>query len=142
LPVHVTCRYGGEHRAKELQKEAVYGLTELHREEVKKARLVANPGCYPTSVQLPLCPLLEVSSQQSLREAQRAACRVAILCADEGWQWQCKKLLVTWQRGLAGTQVYLSASCVGSVDRPLCTAQLRGCGLGLKFHLLLYSNIR
>ena len=55
------CRYGGEHRAPELQKEAVYGLTELHREEVKKARLVANPGCYPTSVQLPLCPLLEVS---------------------------------------------------------------------------------
>ena len=56
------CRYGGEHRAPELQKEAVYGLTELHREEVRKARLVANPGCYPTCVQLPLCPLLEVSA--------------------------------------------------------------------------------
>ena len=55
-------RYGGEHRAPELQKEAVYGLTELHREEVKTARLVANPGCYPTSVQLPLCPLLEVGN--------------------------------------------------------------------------------
>ena len=53
-------RYGGEHRAPELQKEAVYGLPELHREDVKKARLVAIPGCYPTSVQLPLCPLLEV----------------------------------------------------------------------------------
>lgn len=53
-------RYGGEHKAPELQKEAVYGLTELHREEVRSARLVANPGCYPTSVQLPLCPLLEV----------------------------------------------------------------------------------
>ena len=53
-------RYGGEHKAKELQKEAVYGLTELHREEVKSARLVANPGCYPTSVQLPLVPLLKV----------------------------------------------------------------------------------
>lgn len=37
--------YGGEHGAKELQKEAVYGLCELWREEVKKARLVANPGC-------------------------------------------------------------------------------------------------
>ena len=45
----------------------MYGLTELHREEVKKARLVANPGCYPTSVQLPLCPLLEVSYMQSLK---------------------------------------------------------------------------
>lgn len=53
-------RYGGQHRAPQLQKEAVYGLTELHREAVKSARLVANPGCYPTSVQLPLAPLLEV----------------------------------------------------------------------------------
>ena len=53
-------RYGGEHKAKELQKEAVYGLTELHRDEVQSARLVANPGCYPTSVQLPLVPLLKV----------------------------------------------------------------------------------
>ena len=60
------CRYGGEHRAPELQKEAVYGLTELHREEVRKARLVANPGCYPTSVQLPLCPLLEVSRPRAI----------------------------------------------------------------------------
>lgn len=54
-------RYGGEHKAKELQKEAVYGLTELYRDQVKSARLVANPGCYPTSVQLPLFPLLQVS---------------------------------------------------------------------------------
>lgn len=37
--------YGGEHAAKELQKEAVYGLSELNREAVKSARLVANPGC-------------------------------------------------------------------------------------------------
>ena len=53
-------RYGGEHKAPELQKEAVYGLTELNREAVRSARLVANPGCYPTSVQLPLSPLLQV----------------------------------------------------------------------------------
>ena len=51
--------YGHEHRAPELQKEAVYGLTELARAAVKSARLVANPGCYPTSAQLPLVPLLE-----------------------------------------------------------------------------------
>lgn len=50
--------YGHAHRAVELQKNAVYGLTELAREEVRGARLVANPGCYPTSVQLPLVPLL------------------------------------------------------------------------------------
>jgi N-acetyl-gamma-glutamyl-phosphate reductase len=51
--------YGHEHRAPALQKEAVYGLTELARAKVASARLVANPGCYPTSVQLPLVPLLE-----------------------------------------------------------------------------------
>jgi len=51
--------YGHAHQALELQKEAVYGLTEHAREDVKKARLVANPGCYPTSVQLPLIPLLK-----------------------------------------------------------------------------------
>ena len=51
--------YGHAHRAPELQKEAVYGLTEIERPAVKTARLVANPGCYPTSAQLPLIPLLE-----------------------------------------------------------------------------------
>lgn len=51
--------YGHAHLAPELQKEAVYGITELAREAVKKARLVANPGCYPTAAQLPLVPLVE-----------------------------------------------------------------------------------
>jgi N-acetyl-gamma-glutamyl-phosphate reductase len=51
--------YGHAHQAPELQREAVYGLTELHRREIAPARLVANPGCYPTSAQLPLVPLLE-----------------------------------------------------------------------------------
>lgn len=51
--------YGHAHQAVELQKQAVYGLTEHARDEVKKARLVANPGCYPTASQLPLIPLLK-----------------------------------------------------------------------------------
>jgi N-acetyl-gamma-glutamyl-phosphate reductase len=51
--------YGHEHRAPDLQREAVYGLSELHREAIRPARLVANPGCYPTSAQLPLIPLIE-----------------------------------------------------------------------------------
>jgi N-acetyl-gamma-glutamyl-phosphate reductase len=50
--------YGHPHKAPALQKEAVYGLTELAREAVRAARLVACPGCYPTSAQLPLVPLL------------------------------------------------------------------------------------
>lgn len=57
--------YGHAHRAPDLQKEAVYGLTEIERRAVKAARLVANPGCYPTSAQLPLIPLLEAKQIES-----------------------------------------------------------------------------
>lgn len=48
-----------EHTAKGYLHEAVYGLPEIHREQIQKARLIANPGCYPTSVILGLAPLLE-----------------------------------------------------------------------------------
>jgi N-acetyl-gamma-glutamyl-phosphate reductase len=51
--------YGQVHPAPELLAEAVYGLTERRRTEIARARLVANPGCYPTSVLLPLLPLLD-----------------------------------------------------------------------------------
>ena len=50
--------YGSPHPAPELLARAVYGLTEHAREAVRVATLVANPGCYPTSVLLPLLPLL------------------------------------------------------------------------------------
>lgn len=50
--------YGHAHRAIALQQEAVYGLTEHARAAVAKARIIANPGCYPTGAQLPLIPLL------------------------------------------------------------------------------------
>ena len=45
------------HPARELLDEAVYGLPELHRDEVRAAKLVANPGCYPTATLLALAPL-------------------------------------------------------------------------------------
>ncbi|PNX97907.1 putative N-acetyl-gamma-glutamyl-phosphate chloroplastic-like [Trifolium pratense] len=57
--------YGQPHRAPDLQKEAIYGLTEVLREEIKSARLVANPGCYPTSIQLPLVPLIKANLIQT-----------------------------------------------------------------------------
>src|SRR6202044_1794095 len=44
--------------AAELQKEAVFGCPELHRDEIAHARLVANPGCYSTSIILALAPLV------------------------------------------------------------------------------------
>ena len=54
--------YGHEHHAPELQQEAVYGLVEVHRRDIKKARLIANPGCYTTCAQLPLIPLIEAKA--------------------------------------------------------------------------------
>ncbi|WP_126456653.1 N-acetyl-gamma-glutamyl-phosphate reductase [Sulfuriflexus mobilis] len=51
--------YGMSHACPELVAEAVYGLPEINREAVRGARLVANPGCYPTAVQLGFLPLIE-----------------------------------------------------------------------------------
>jgi N-acetyl-gamma-glutamyl-phosphate reductase len=50
--------YAHDHPAPELLKKSVYGLPEIHRKEIKSALLVASPGCYPTSVLLPIIPLL------------------------------------------------------------------------------------
>jgi N-acetyl-gamma-glutamyl-phosphate reductase len=51
--------YGMSHASPKLVAEAVYGLPEINREQIKSARLVANPGCYPTAVQLGFLPLLK-----------------------------------------------------------------------------------
>jgi len=51
--------YGESHAAPHLLAQAVYGLPEMHREQIREASLVANPGCYPTCIQLGFLPLLE-----------------------------------------------------------------------------------
>src|SRR5687767_7342907 len=51
--------YGTPHRALDLQNEAVYGLTEHYRDEIRKGRLIACPGCYQTAVLLMLLPLVK-----------------------------------------------------------------------------------
>lgn len=51
--------YGMPHACPELVEEAVYGLPEINRDKIKQARLVANPGCYPTAVQLGFLPLIK-----------------------------------------------------------------------------------
>lgn len=51
--------YGKPHVCVDLLEESVYGLPEVNRERIKGARVVANPGCYPTAVQLAFLPLLE-----------------------------------------------------------------------------------
>ena len=65
--------YGKKHACPELVAEAVYGLPEMNRERIRGARLVANPGCYPTSVQLGFLPLLEaglVDTQHLIADAK------------------------------------------------------------------------
>lgn len=54
--------YGHPHAAVALQKEAVYGLTEIYRDKVKPARLVANPGCFTSCAELALIPLLRAKA--------------------------------------------------------------------------------
>jgi N-acetyl-gamma-glutamyl-phosphate reductase len=82
--------YGHEHRAPELQHQAVYGLTEIAREAVRGARLVANPGCYPTAAQLPLIPLIRarliddddiiIDAKSGVSGAGRAAREGSLYC--------------------------------------------------------------
>ncbi len=68
--------YGMEHACPDLLEEAVYGLPEWGREKIAKARLIANPGCYPTAVQLGFLPLLEagiIDPQHLIADAKSGA---------------------------------------------------------------------
>jgi N-acetyl-gamma-glutamyl-phosphate reductase len=86
-----------EHTAPELLGEAIYGLPELFRNRISAARLIANPGCYPTSVALALAPLLEnslidtatliVDSKSGTSGAGRAAKLGSLYCeVNEGFK--------------------------------------------------------
>jgi len=63
--VEVYAEWYGEHKAPELLEKAVYGLPETKREAIRKAELVANPGCYPTTVILGVVPLLNLDSVET-----------------------------------------------------------------------------
>ena len=54
--------YGADHPAPELLGTAIYGLAEVYRDKIRSAQLVASPGCYPTSILLPLLPLLRAQA--------------------------------------------------------------------------------
>ena len=86
-----------KHTSPELLKEAVYGLVELYRDDIVAARLVANPGCYPTSVALALTPLLReglidhrslvVDSKSGTSGAGRSAKTGSLFCeVNEGFK--------------------------------------------------------
>jgi len=82
--------YDMEHTQAELLKQAVYGLSENNRDQIKNAKLIANPGCYPTAVQLALKPLItnnlvDLSSivadcKSGVSGAGRAANQAMLLC--------------------------------------------------------------
>lgn len=82
--------YDHEHIAQDLQPQAVYGLSEIHRNKIKKSNLIACPGCYPTSALLPLIPLLEnnlietsdiiIDSKSGTSGAGRSAKQANLFC--------------------------------------------------------------
>lgn len=74
--------YGMEHACPDLLGEAVYGLPEINRAAISTARLVANPGCYPTAVQLGLLPLLEAGCVAT--DALIADCKSGVSGAGRG----------------------------------------------------------
>ncbi len=86
-----------KHSAPDLAKKAVYGIPELYREEIRKARLVANPGCYPTSAILALAPVLRekiidpstiiIDSKSGVSGAGRDPVIGSLFCeVDEGFK--------------------------------------------------------
>ncbi len=85
------------HSCPELLEESVYGLCEIYRERIRKARLVANPGCYPTSAIIPLYPLVRagvldpetivVDSKSGTSGAGRSASVATLFCeVNEGFK--------------------------------------------------------
>ncbi|WP_067515131.1 N-acetyl-gamma-glutamyl-phosphate reductase [Endozoicomonas ascidiicola] len=81
--------YGVEHACPDVLAEAVYGLPEMNRDSISSARLVANPGCYPTATQLGLLPLIReglvdgnviVDAKSGVSGAGRAANVGTLLC--------------------------------------------------------------
>lgn len=86
--------YGRAHDYPELLEEAVYGLPELNREQIRKARLIANPGCYPTAVCLGLLPLLEsghgavqdivIDAKSGISGAGRQLAATRLFCEVDG----------------------------------------------------------
>ncbi len=74
--------YGMPHACEDLLVEAVYGLPEMNREQIKQARVLANPGCYPTAVQLGYLPLVEKGLVQL--DALIADCKSGVSGAGRG----------------------------------------------------------
>jgi N-acetyl-gamma-glutamyl-phosphate reductase len=138
--------YGMPHACPEYLPQAVYGLTEINRDAITRARLVANPGCYPTAVQLGFLPLLEeglveiehliADAKSGVSGAGRKAATAALLCeASESF----KAYAVPGHRHLPEIRQGLGVAAgqpVGLTFVPHLTPMIRG------IHATLYAQLR
>ncbi len=137
--------YGMSHSCPELLQEAVYGLPELNRSALREARLVANPGCYPTAVQLGLLPLVEadlVDLERLIADAKSGTsgagrkAAVGMLLSEAGENF--KAYAVTGHRHLPEIRQGLEAAAGGPVGLtfvPHLTPMVRG------IHATLYAEL-
>jgi N-acetyl-gamma-glutamyl-phosphate reductase len=138
--------YGMPHACPEYLEQAVYGLTEVNRDAIHKARLVANPGCYPTAVQLGFLPLIEqriidtdhliADAKSGVSGAGRKATTGTLLCeASENF----KAYAVSGHRHLPEIRQGLelaAGQAVGLTFVPHLTPMIRG------IHATLYAQLR
>lgn len=137
--------YGMEHACPEHLQQAVYGLPEINRAQIAQARLVANPGCYPTAVQLGFLPLLEeglveaghlvADAKSGVSGAGRKATTATLLCeASENF----KAYAVPGHRHLPEIRQGLQRAAgkpVGLTFVPHLTPMIRG------IHATLYAQL-
>ena len=136
--------YGMEHACPDYVEQAVYGLPEVNRKAIKQARLIANPGCYPTAVQLGFLPLIEnkliktdflvADCKSGVSGAGRGANVGTLLCeASESF----KAYAVPGHRHLPEISQGLAIANKGQVDLtfvPHLTPMIRG------IHATLYGK--
>lgn len=138
--------YGMSHTCSDLVAEAVYGLPEINRAQIAQARLVANPGCYPTAVQLGFLPLLEaglVDMSSLIADAKSGAsgagrkAEVGILLAEAGDSFKAygvpgHRHLPEIKQGLA----LMGGQPAGLTFVPHLTPMIRG------IHATLYARLQ
>ena len=138
--------YGMQHACPDLIAEAVYGLPEFNREQIRYARLIANPGCYPTAVQLGFMPLLRAGivdpanliadAKSGVSGAGRKA-EVHTLFAEAGDNFKAygvggHRHLPEISQGLSG----IAGQQVGLTFVPHLTPLIRG------IHATLYAKLK
>jgi len=137
--------YGMSHACPDLVAEAVYGLPEINRDKIKVARLVANPGCYPTAVQLGFLPLIEagiVDTDHLIADVKSGVsgagrnAEVHTLFAEASDNFKAYSVpghrhLIEIKQGLSN----ITASLVGLTFVPHITPMIRG------IHATLYARL-